>query len=160
MNFERTVKMRIEFKKVTEKNIEDILKLKVKDNQKTFIESVPECLKEAAEKSCWRPVGIYDEDILIGFAMYCFWKEDQHVWMDRFLIASEFQGKGYGSAVFPQLLKKIESEYQCSEIYLSVFKDNTAAINLYEKNGFRFNGEKDIKGEDVMVLNLRQPVIL
>lgn len=117
--------MRIEFKKVTEKNIEDILKLKVKDNQKTFIESVPECLKEAAEKSCWRPVGIYDEDILIGFAMYCFWKEDQHVWMDRFLIASEFQGKGYGSAVFPQLLKKIESEYQCSEIYLSVFKDYT-----------------------------------
>lgn len=149
--------MRIEFKKVTEKNIDEILKLDVKKDQKTFIESVAECLKEAAEKPCWRPVGIYDDDVLIGFAMYCFWKEDKpngHVWMDRFLIDAAFQGKGYGSAVFPLLLDRIKEEYRCNEIYLSVFKDNEKAINLYEKNGFRFNGEKDIKGEDVMVLIL------
>ncbi len=149
--------MRIEFEKVTEDNVDKILKLDVKEDQKTFIESVSECLREAAEKSCWRPVGIYDDDVLIGFAMYCFWKEDKpngRVWMDRFLIDVSFQGKGYGSAVFPLLLNRIKEEYKCSEIYLSVFKDNERAINLYEKNGFRFNGEKDIKGEDVMVLAL------
>ena len=74
--------------------------------------------------------------------------------MDRFLIDASFQGKGYGSAAFPLLLERIKEEYQCSEIYLSVFKDNKLAISIYEKNGFRFNGEKDIKGEDIMVLRL------
>ena len=149
--------MNIQFEKVTENNIDEVLKLDVKEDQKTLIESVSECLREAAEKSCWRPVGIYNNGILIGFAMYCFWKEDSpngRVWMDRFLIDAGFQGKGYGSAAFPLLLERIKEEYQCSEICLSVFKDNELAISLYEKNGFRFNGEKDIKGEDIMVLRL------
>lgn len=60
----------IRFTKVNETNIDDIRKISVKENQTAFIETVDECLKEAEEYAGWCPVGIYNDDILVGFAMY------------------------------------------------------------------------------------------
>lgn len=59
---------------VTEQNREEILSLKVKHGQEHFIETTAQCLTEADKLSVWRPVGIYDKETLIGFAMYgLFW---------------------------------------------------------------------------------------
>ena len=44
--------------------------------------------------------------------------------------------------------------YPNKDIYLSVFKGNDVAAGLYKEFGFRFNGEKDIHGEDVMVMRM------
>lgn len=138
---------------VTDSNRSEVLKLSIKEEQAGFVESVAQCLKEARQSAVWRPVGIYDSGRLIGFAMYCLWKEDLphgRVWLDRFLIDRREQGKGYGTVVLPILMEHILSQYRCSRLYLSVVPENKPAIRLYQKFGFRFTGESDWNGELVM----------
>ena len=73
------------------------------------VESVAECLAEADRRRCWRPVGVYDGDALIGFAMYGFFWEYLpfgRLWLDRLLIDRRFQGRGYGRAALAALLER------------------------------------------------------
>lgn len=145
----------IYFLPVTETDAVSIAELKIEKEQESFIESTSQCLKEAGELSLWRPVGIYRGDTLIGFAMYGLWREEGingRVWLDRFLIDRRYQGCGYGKAALNLLIERITREYECREVYLSLYADNSAAIYLYEKTGFCFNGEIDEHGEKVMVL--------
>lgn len=147
--------MHIHFEPVTEMNREAILALEIHENQKGFIESIEDCLLEASKIKCWRPVGIYDDTSLIGFAMYgFFWQylPFGRVWLDRFLIDKRYQGYGYGKAVFPLLVQRLQQEYGRKKLYLSVTKDNAVAAHLYQQFGFRYNGQRDIHGEHVMVL--------
>lgn len=147
--------MNIHVEPVNNKNRQAVLALKIHETQKGFVESPEECLKEAARAKCWRPVGIYDDEQLIGFSMYgYFWQylPFGRVWLDRLLIDRSFQGLGYGGRVLPILIEKLRHEYHRKKIYLSVVKENQNAIHLYEKFGFCFNGETDVHGEKVMVL--------
>ena len=149
--------MFIQFKPITLHNRQEVLSLTIAPWQLGFIESISDCLEEAQTYPCWRPVGIYIDHVLVGFAMYCLWVEDnlsERVWLDRFLIDQRYQGKGYGKAILPLLIDKIKAEYKCHTIYLSVIPENTHAIHLYENLGFRFNGELDIHEEKVMALHI------
>lgn len=78
--------------------------------------------------------------------------EDDRVWLDRFMIDSKYQGKGCGKASLDFLVNHLKNEYNCDELYLSIFEDNKMAIKLYKDFGFKFNGELDYGGEKVMVL--------
>lgn len=147
--------MFIHVEPVDDRNRLEVLALKIDETQKGFVESPEQCLKEAAAESCWRPVGIYDGETLIGFSMYgYFWQylPFGRVWLDRLLIDRRFQGRGYGHSVLPLMIDRLRTEYRRKKIYLSVVEENEGAIHLYEKFGFRFNGERDIHGEKVMVL--------
>lgn len=87
--------------------------------------------------------------------MYGFFKNEGkkgRVWLDRFLIDKKYQNKGYAKVILPFLIDYILCEYNFNKIYLSVYEENLLAINLYKRLGFKFNGEKDINGELVMVL--------
>jgi diamine N-acetyltransferase len=149
--------MSLTIKNINKNNYKEIINLKVSNEQVKFIETAEVCLKESREDSVWRPVGIYDGDKAIGFAMYgLFINEGKRgrVWLDRFLISYENQGKGYGEAGVRLLINKLYKEYGYNKIYLSVYDNNKGAIALYNKVGFKFNEEVDINGEKVMVINL------
>lgn len=149
--------MELSFVPVTNENRKEIEGLTLFENQADFIETVKECLLEADELEIWRPVGIFDSGILIGFAMYGEFNEapfGRRIWLDRFLIGREHQGKGYGRQAAAALIKKLQTEYGCDEVFLSVYDTNKPAIKLYKGLGFRFNGEYDLKGEKVMVCKL------
>lgn len=142
---------------VTEQNRKQVLNLKVKEGQEHFIETTAQCLKEADERSVWRPVGIYDKETLIGFAMYGLFMEyppNGRVWLDRLLIGDSFQGKGYGKAALQLLIQRLWEEYHYPEIYLSLFAGNNCAEHLYRSFGFEYIDEKDLGGEDVMRLRI------
>ncbi len=144
-------------KPVTEENRTQVLHLHVAPNQKTFIETTAQCLAEADKESRWHPVAIYDEDTLVGFAMYGAFispTKGECVWLDRFLIGEGFQHHGYGEQALVQLIDLLQEEYRCQRIYLSLYDDNTVAKALYQKHGFAFNGELDRNGERVMVKDL------
>lgn len=151
MNFDNNCSLH--FEPVNSSNREEIEHLTVFSEQSGFIESVGECLQEADQLELWRPVGIYDGDMLIGFAMYGYFPEPApgQLWLDRLLIDKEYQGKGYGKQAVLALLDRLRTEYSADTVYLSVYRNNPRAIRLYEKIGFRFNGEYDTKGESVMV---------
>ena len=143
----------LHFELVNNRNRREIKELKIRSTQEHFIESVEKCLEEADELAIWCPVGIYDGDTLVGFAMYGYFSEPApgQLWLDRLLIDKKYQGKGYGKQAVLALLDKLHAEYPSDVIYLSVYPNNMPAIQLYQTVGFHFNGEQDKNGESIMV---------
>lgn len=148
--------MEIKILPVTEQTREEITALRILPEQSGYVETVEECLKEAANNARWNPVGIYADEKPAGFAMYGFFEKKYYppagrLWLDRFLVDLHFQGKGIGKAAMEHMLGRLAAEYPQKDIYLSVIAGNDAAIHMYREFGFEFIGEKDIHGEDVMV---------
>lgn len=153
-NRKQEIRMNIEIIDVTEKNRQEILALQIGESQKSFVESNEQSLKDAEECKAFRPVGLYRDGELVGFAMYGYFQnegEDLRVWLDRYLIDERFQGHGLGKIMLEVLLTHIEKIYKCKKIYLSVYKENQVAVRLYETFGFHFTGEVEPEGERVMV---------
>lgn len=144
----------ISFQNVSINNKTDILALRIKEDQQSYIETIEESLKERHELTLWKPVGIYNNNQLIGFAMFGLWQEnnEERVWLDRFLIDYHFQGQGLGRKSLAAIVKYIRHIYHCQNIYLSLYQDNQVALCLYKSYGFIETEEKDINGENVMVL--------
>lgn len=148
--------MEIKILPVTEQTREEITALRILPEQRGYVETVEECLEEAAHNARWNPVGIYADEKPAGFAMYGFFEKKYYppagrLWLDRFLVDLHFQGKGIGKAAMEHMLGRLAAEYPQKDIYLSVIAGNDAAIHMYREFGFEFIGEKDIHGEDVMV---------
>ena len=146
--------MNISIQAVTKENYQEILKLRVAVSQSDYIETPMECLTEATECEFYKPVGLYSDDELVGFAMYGFFPNETkrgRLWIDRILIDSSYQGKGLGTLFMEALIEKVEEEYGKQPIFLSVYPDNKGAIHLYDKLGFVFTDEFDINGESIMV---------
>lgn len=151
--------MELKIEPVSAKNRKSVLALTAAPGQEGFVETPAACLREARRLRLWRPVAILAEQTVIGFAMYGFFpREGAHgrVWLDRLLIGGGQQGKGYGMAAIGLLIDRLRREYGCGEVFLSCYPQNTAAMRLYQKLGFAPNGEKDINGEDVLVLTLAE----
>ncbi|WP_342791982.1 GNAT family N-acetyltransferase, partial [Clostridioides difficile] len=91
-------------------NWRDLVSLSVDKSQLDYIESNALSIAESKFITAWVPVGIYDENSLIGFAMYGR-LEDDRVWLDRFMIDSKYQGKGYGKASLDFLVNHLKNEY-------------------------------------------------
>lgn len=146
--------MNLHFEPITSENRAQAEALEIASAQHGFVESVAECLLEADKRRCWRPVGIYDGDILVGFAMYGFFWEYLpfgRIWLDRLLIDYHYQGNGYGKAAVSELLLILHRKYRRNKVFLSVFDGNDTAIRMYQKAGFHYNGQTDVHGEKVMV---------
>ena len=81
----------LHFEAVNSRNRAEVEHLEVFAEQSGFIESVTQCLQEADKLELWRPVGIYDRSMLIGFAMYGYFPEPApgQVWLDRLLIETD-----------------------------------------------------------------------
>ncbi|MGD8191869.1 GNAT family N-acetyltransferase [Brevibacillus ginsengisoli] len=151
--------MNILIRDVTEENVQEILQLSVEKDQTSFIETPQNCLHDAQECCYYRPVGLYLGKELVGFAMYGEFPEGDEteatrVWLDRYFIDHRYQGRGLGKQSLEDLIQHLVKQYKCNKIYLSVYKDNVKAIRIYQKRGFKFNGELDINGEKVMVKKL------
>ena len=149
--------MTVIINEVTNDNINAVLKLHINEEQQSFIETPQQCLDEAKACSNFKPVALYWKKNLVGFAMYGFFPEEGingRVWLDRFLIDSKHQGLGLGSIMLSALIQRLEQEFSCDEIYLSIIADNQAAIHLYQKFNFMFNGEVDSNNEKIMVKSL------
>lgn len=152
--------MSLHIGEVTKENWRSVAALSVSEQQTHFIESnafsLAECLFEKNAKS----LGLYDDKTLVGYAMYG-WpnRVKKSAWLDRFMIDYHYQGKGYAKHFLPLLIRYIQQQYDCKTIYLSLHRDNTRALKLYEFFGFRLNGEIDKEGPVVgmiMELNIEE----
>lgn len=156
----------IKLKKVTSKNVWDIVKLEVYSNQKNNVASNAESIIEAylaiTEGGVAYPFGIYNGNTLIGFLMigygadpeikkpskelkksYCIW---------RLMIDKKYQRKGYGRKAIELALDFIKTE-PCGKAeycYLSYEPENTIGKKLYESFGFKETGDK--AGDELVAL--------
>lgn len=132
---------------VDETNETKVRQIKLNKEQEKFIETVDECLEEASECSAWCPVAIYDDEVIIGFAMYGSFGPHNDTWIDRIMIDEKYQGKGLGRAAMLKLIDVVSKKYDINEIYLSIIDGNEAAYNLYKSIGFINMNETDSNGE-------------
>ncbi len=172
MTFKEKEKM-IRIEKINPKNVWDVIKLKLKREQKNFVCSNSVSIIQAytaKETKCSAfPFAVYNDKRVVGFLMVCynegaFYEFYNEVPPDalvnnysicRIMIDKRYQGRGYGKETIKLALDFIrtwpcgKSEY-CE---ISYEPDNTVAKALYASFGFVENGELD-GDETVAVLKL------
>ncbi len=143
--------------KLTEDNLNQCFKLKVKNSQMQYIASNEDSWDTAKEnENVARPFVIYCNGKMIGFTMFAFDEDyedpDDRYWLWRFMIDKEFQGKGYGTAALHVIIQYFK-DHGANNIRLSTKETNTTALSMYRKAGFRDTGEMHDE-EIVLQLNL------
>lgn len=157
----------MELIKVDLSNVWEIIKLNVKESQKSFVASNSTSIIEAyatiQSGYIALPFGIFEDERYIGFVMlgydtngdedepdvvkhnYCIW---------RFMIDERYQGLGYGEKAMELVMKYIKT-FPCGEAkkcWLSYEPENEVAKTLYAKFGFKENG--NMCGDEVVAICL------
>lgn len=159
----------LRLEKVNGKNVWDILKLEVSDNQKSFVASNDISIIEAYTTITGNghafPFCIYEDDVPVGFLMIGFdvddyWenapeiaRKNYSLW--RLMIDKSYQGKGYGRKAVRLALDFIKT-FPCGAAeycWLSYEPENNIARKLYTSFGFDETGEMD-EEEVIAVLKL------
>lgn len=159
----------LKLKKINRKNVGEILKLEVFDNQKSFVAtnniSIIEAYIAIVENGHVFTFGIYNDDAPVGFLMIGFdvnsdeegvpriAKGNYNIW--RLMIDKKFQGKGFGKKAIELALEFINT-FPCGTAkycWLSYESDNDVARQLYQSVGFVETDEKD-EEEIVAILKL------
>jgi diamine N-acetyltransferase len=135
------------FKDIDNTNEHIVRNIKLRPEQEKFIETVDECLKEADTYNEWCPVAIYNDEEIIGFAMYGSFGPNKDTWIDRIMIDEKYQDKGFGKIAMINLIEIVSEKYGVNTIYLSIVEENISAYNLYKSIGFEYINEKDVNGE-------------
>lgn len=150
----------ITLREVTNDNIIDILKLSntLDESQKKSVAPNAVSLAQAYvnQHKAW-PRAIYLDETPIGFVMMALHdddipKEDQpayYLW--RFMIAKEYQGKGYGKTVINILKEKTKQDNQ-RYLYVTCTMHDVMPYQFYINNGFIDTHEMD---DDEQILKMK-----
>ena len=141
----------ITLREITPENFEDVLKLKVKSGQESFVSTTAYALAQAlAYRGSAYPFAVYAGEKIVGFIMFGYYKEREQFTLWKFLIDGDCQNKGYGKAALAKGIKMMRAEYGVNELYTGVALGNDVAENLYKSIGFELtglseNGMKEMK---------------
>lgn len=130
----------IVFKDITMDNFQECLDLSVSEKQKGFVASNMYSLAEAKADGVSQPYAVYNNTTMVGFVMYWFDKENNKGWIDRVMVAEEYQGNGYGKAILKEVIKRLSNYSSCKVIRISTHYDNAIALTLYKQLGFKESG--------------------
>ena len=156
----------LRLEQVNGRNVWDILKLTVKEDQKSFVAdnaiSIIEAYTASTANGCAFPFGIYENETPVGFLMIGFdvdddWddapaiaKGNYNLW--RLMIDKACQGRGFGKEAVQLALDFIKT-FPCGKAeycWLSYEPENEAARQLYRSFGFSETGEAD--GEELIAV--------
>ena len=156
----------LRLEQVNGKNVWDILKLTVEENQKNFVAnndiSIIEAYTAITANGYAFPFGINENETPVGFLMIGFdiddyWddapsiaKGNYNLW--RLMIDKAYQRKGYGKEAVQLALDFIKS-FPCGRAeycWLSYEPENEAARQLYRSFGFSETGDTD--GEELIAV--------
>jgi ribosomal protein S18 acetylase RimI-like enzyme len=114
------------------------------DNKKILGESLSTKIARRDNPNDFSPFGykvdFYDGDLHIGEGSVCGIKDDNAFLYD-FEVYPEYRGKGYSK----EMLQFMIDKYDLKQLYVQ--QDNTVAVNLYKKLGFKVDGEVEDNGK-------------
>lgn len=148
--------MSIYFAEINPENWRLFYRLKVKENQKTFVPANVGIMARAfayrGENS--KVYGIYAGDEPIGLLMqHDYMKNDKlSCVLTEFMIDEKHQGKGHGEEALRLWVALIKDENKYDSIILCYIEGDEVARNLYLKVGFKHTGEVD---EDEVIMEYR-----
>ncbi len=145
----------IHFEEVTNKNVRAVCRLRVADEQKSFVAenvlSLAEAYATRNEGNYALPYAIYNDGTLIGFVMIGYGtcdEQDPEIAKDnyilwRLMLDKAFQHQGFAKEILERVISLVKSApYGAAEyIWLSYEPENIRAKEIYNKFGFRENGE-------------------
>jgi diamine N-acetyltransferase len=146
--------MGVTFRDLTKDNFKECIKLKVRDDQR-FVASNLYSIAQSKIMPEYMPLAIYNDETIVGFIMYKLDMEKQELYLCRFMIDVQYQGKGYGKESLDLLKSIAEKVSGINKIELSTKPDNHHGIKIYEKAGFKDTGILD-DGEEVFVLEINR----
>ena len=156
----------LRLEKITGKNVWSILKLRVSEDQESFVApndiSIIEAYTAITGNGYAFPFGIYEGETPVGFLMIGFDADD--CWEDapsiargnynlwRLMIDKNYQNKGYGKEAVRLALEFIKT-FPCGKAdfcWLSYEPENEVAKRLYHSFGFAETGEMD--GDEIIAV--------
>ncbi len=150
-----------EIRPVTKDNWNELIKLKVRDDQKNFVASnlysIAEAQFEYDYEGHWEfhSFGIFDGVTPVGFLMYGFNFENptRQAFIFRLMVDEKFQRKGLGRFGMQKMIELFRADGRIKEVGISYKPENEVARKLYASLGFVEPGEM-IESEVLAVLKL------
>ena len=140
----------INLKEITKDNIDDVLALKVRDEQKGFVVTNAESLAKAyAYSETAYPFAVYDDDMLVGFIMMGYYGVKGYYTLWEFMIDQRYQNKGYGRKALNLGIDFVKEKFHPDSIYTGVAPGNSVAKGLYESVGFVSTGLVELGMEEM-----------
>lgn len=134
---------------ITKHNWIDAISLKVKDIQKNFVASNAVSLAQYNFLNNFHAMGIYNDETMVGFALFGIDEDDGEYWIYRLMIDEKYQGLGYGKEAIKLIIQHINNERtpRHQSITISYEKENEHALSIYKKLGFKEIDGLVIEGE-------------
>ncbi|MDU3521166.1 MAG: GNAT family N-acetyltransferase [Clostridium saudiense] len=146
---------KIKFRDIDKSNYNECISLRVGEHQKNYVASNMYSLVQASYEDGLYPLGIFNEDEMIGFLLYDY-DEELNGWsFSRFMIDIKYQNKGFGRKALEKFLEYFQSKFPNKSLYTSVEIDNDIAIKLYQKYGFVIKSSFQYAIEDVTYKEFR-----
>ena len=131
----------ISLRKITRENIDEVLALKVSEDQRTFVSANSESLAQAYVYSETAfPFAVYEDSMVVGFIMMGYYEAKNYYTLWKLMIDSRYQNRGYGRKALEFGIQYLRERFSISEVYTGVVPGNTVAKKLYEAIGFRETG--------------------
>lgn len=141
-------------RKVNESNFIECFNLNLGYGQDKFVSHPIRSLAQAYVyyNQC-TPFAIYKDNTIIGYVMviYDYDEETYNIW--HMMIDEKYQGQGYGTEAVKLCIDYIQTKPfgKSNYIVLTCNMNNSHAIHVYEKLGFKDTGERD---EDEIIMKL------
>lgn len=146
---------KIKFRDIDKSNYNECISLRIGEHQKNYVASNMYSLVQASYEDGLYPLGIFNEDEMIGFLLYDY-DEELNGWsFSRFMIDIKYQNKGFGRKALEKFLEYFQSKFPNKSLYTSVEIDNDIAIKLYQKYGFVIKSSFEYAIEDVTYKEFR-----
>ena len=126
---------------VTNENLQDVLALRVKEDQRSFVSTPAESLAQAyVNPRTAFPFAVYAEETVVGFIMMGFYEAKGYYTLWKLLIDRKHQHRGYGRKALELGVAFLRELFDVAEVYTGVSPGNGAAKALYLSAGFRETG--------------------
>lgn len=127
--------MKISLREINEDNWRECIHLNVSGEQQRFVATNVNGLALAYAHKEMNPRAIYDGDQMVGFLMYAKDPDDGVFYINRLMVDSKFQKKGYGREAMKLLLQQLKDD-GVEFVDIMHKPDNNVAIKLYRSLGF------------------------
>lgn len=141
----------IEFRKIENKFINDILRIENDSDTSKYI------IPYSAEKHITEMenpdniyLGIFYNDQLKGFIILGIENEGKKIEFRRIVIGEK--GNGFGQNAIQKLDKYCKEKFGTNRIWLDVFDFNQRGIHIYEKLGYRKKSETTFEGKKLLIM--------
>ena len=123
----------IKIVKIGETNWFQCTQLKVTESQKEiFTVPVVYWMAKCRYQDNHFEKAIYNNDDLIGFAVWAFDEENKEYWIAAIMIDEKYQNKGYGKIIMDEIIELFRDK-KVHKIHLFIQKTNKQVIDFYNK---------------------------